>query len=146
MQLPRIVELEHKTPLQQALYDIADALEYPIDNKGYRYDFRWMIPAISYHLARAGIGRIDGQAVIKKRHLPGGSVDWVPSDAPDTLEDELAGVTLDELPSLSPAAQAEFRRRADPDRHTEPPPPTDLDAAVPWRVQPCIRFDDEDNR
>lgn len=144
MRLPRITEVENRTPIQQALYDIADAMEYPIDNSGYRYDFRWLIPALSYHLARAGIGRIDGQAVIKKRHLPGGYIDWVPVNAPDTLEDELAGATLDDLPNLSAAAQAEFRRRADPGRADEVhDPDADLDAKVPWRVQPCIRFEDQ---
>lgn len=142
--LPKIVELDDKTPIQQALWDIADAMECPIDNHGRHYDFRWLIPALSFHLARAGIGKIDGQAIIKKRRLPGGYVDWVPVDAPDTIEDELAGATLDDLPNLSPAAQAEFRRRANPDTQYEPP--ADLDAQVPWRVEPCIRFDDEDIR
>lgn len=142
MRLPKIVEIEDKSPLQQAMCDIADAMEYPIDANGYHYDLRWLIPMLSFHLARAGIGRIDGQAVVKKRRLPGGYIDWVGLGEADTVEDELAGATLADLPNLSSAAQAEFRRRAE-GRGAEPPP-ADMDAAVPWQVQPTIRFDPED--
>lgn len=144
MQLPKIVELENKTPIQQAMWDIADALEQPVF-QGRHYDFRFMIPIISAHLARAGIGKIEGQAIVKKRRLPDGYVDWVPVHQPDTVEDELAGATLADLPNLSQAAQAEFRRRANPDSAGEPLNP-DLDSQIPWRVEPCIRFDDEDPR
>ncbi|AVO21962.1 minor tail protein [Mycobacterium phage Adonis] len=134
-----------------AMYDIAEALTYPVDSRGRRYDVRFLLPVIAYHLARAGCVVDPARAVIKKRRLPptGGvvedAVDWVPLDAPDSIEDELDGATLDDLPHLSAAAQAEFRRRA----LGEPPAPTavddqgvDLDERAPWHVETSITFDD----
>ncbi|ALF01397.1 minor tail protein [Mycobacterium phage LilPharaoh] len=134
-----------------AMYDIAEALQYPVDSRGRRYDVRYILPVIAFHLARAGCVIDPSRAVIKKRRMPPtpgvveDAVEWVPIDAPDSIEDELEGATLADLPHLSPAAQAEFRRRA----LGEPPAPTvvddqgvDLDERTPWHVETSITFDE----
>lgn len=135
-----------ETPHGKAAIAISRALQYPVDDRGRVYDVRFLAPVLSYHLARAGIGPVDGLAVIKPRKLPPSpgvyedAVEWVHISAPDGIEEELAGVTLDDLDQLSPAARAEFVRRAggDPGRVEQP----DLDAQTPWHVQTNIEFND----
>ena len=41
------------------------------------YDMRWMKTILAWHLPRAGIGRVPGMAVIKRRVYPNGYVEWV---------------------------------------------------------------------
>lgn len=103
----------YRTQLQSAMYAIAEALEFPVDRKGRVYDVRYFIPVLAFHLARAGIGPVEGQAVIKPRrvqHGPqvlDGAVEWVPLDAADFIEDELDSITsAEDLQKLSPAARA----------------------------------------
>ncbi|QNJ58246.1 hypothetical protein SEA_ELLIE_21 [Mycobacterium phage Ellie] len=134
-----------------AMYDIAEALQYPIDSQGRRYDVRFLLPVIAFHLARAGCVVDPARAVIKKRRMPltpgvvEDAVEWVPIDAEDTIEDELHGATLDDLPHLSAAARAEFIRRA-----TGAPvvaaedQDVDLDARTPWHTETSIVFDDDE--
>lgn len=157
--LPKVVEVpqEELTPLQQAMYAVADALEYPVDNHGRVYDLRYLIPLLAYHLPRAGIGPVDGLAVVKKRLLPPGegvaegAVEWVPLDAEDSVEDELARVTsFDDLSNLSPAARAVAIRRmgGSPETAAAANPTTDeqLDGRTPWSgVETRIHFDNEEN-
>lgn len=140
-----------------ALQQIAEALKYPVDHRGRRYDINYLAPIIAYHLARMGCVIDPSRAQIKQRRVPAppgyegtdmwDAVEYVPVGEPDTVEDELHGATLDDLPRLSPAARAEFIRRAG----GEPPkpaatqaPPTDdeLAARVPWHVETSIQFDD----
>ncbi|AHB79554.1 minor tail protein [Mycobacterium phage Validus] len=133
-----------------AMYDIAEALQYPVDSRGRVYDVRFLLPVIAFHLARAGCVVDPARAQIKKRRLPpqGGvvedAVEWVPLDAPDSIEDELAGATLDDLPHLSAAAQAEFRRRVlgEPPAPPVDDPAVDLDARTPWHTETSITFDE----
>ncbi|TXI57349.1 phage gene 29 protein family protein [Mycolicibacter arupensis] len=48
------------------------------------YDLRFVnIPVIARHLARAGLGPVAGQAVIRPVDAPGGYRQWVDIDAPD---------------------------------------------------------------
>ncbi|ARQ95462.1 minor tail protein [Mycobacterium phage Shandong1] len=156
MELPTLPPLpevpEHvpgQNPIADAMYDIAAALHYPVDSRGRRYDVRYLLPVIAFHLARAGCVVDPARAVIKQRRLPPtpgvveDAVDWVPIDAPDSIEDELHGATLDDLPRLSAAARAEFIRRAT----GAPAAPVadddaDLDARTPWHVETSIQFDD----
>lgn len=134
-----------ETPQEAAARAIATALQYPLDPHGRAYDVRYLVPVLSYHLARAGIGPVDGQAVIKPRKLPPtpgcfeDAVEWVHVSAPDGIEDELVGVTLDDVGRLSPAARAEFVRRAGGNPAVVAQP--DLDAHAPWHVQTSIQFD-----
>ncbi|QFG09407.1 minor tail protein [Mycobacterium phage Yuna] len=159
MELPALPPLpdvpEHvpgRNSLADAMYDIAEVLQYPVDSRGRRYDVRYLLPVLSFHLARVGATIDPGRAVVKKRRCtpePGvveDAVEWVPLDAPDSIEDELHGATLDDLPHLSAAARAEFIRRAT----GEPPAPpvverdVDLHGRVPWHTETSIVWDDDE--
>lgn len=135
--------------MQAAVYDIADALQYPVDHRGRVYDVRFMLPALCYHLARAGCVIDPSRAVIKPRRLPPtpgvieDAVEWVPLDAPDSIDDELAGATLDDLERLSPAARAELMRRLGGENAEAIN--SNLDERTPWRVETSIKFDDEES-
>ncbi len=148
--LPKLPPRPHGDTMQAAVYDIADALQYPVDHRGRVYDVRFMLPALAYHLARAGCIVDPNRAVIKPRRLPPtpgvieDAVEWVALDAPDSIDDELAGATLDDLDSLSPAARAELLRRLGADNAAATN--NDLDGRAPWRVETSIQFDDEENK
>lgn len=126
-------------PIQQAVYDIGDALEYPVDRLGNHYDLRYLIPILAWHLPRAGIGKVPGLAVIKRRVMSNGMVEWVSLDAPDEPPDPLAGMTFEELANGTPEQRALAARRL----QGEPEAPADLDAAVPWHVKTNIQIDEE---
>ncbi|APD18192.1 minor tail protein [Mycobacterium phage Hammy] len=152
--LPEVPEhVPGADPMADAMYDIAEALHYPVDSRGRRYDVRYMLPVIAFHLARAGCVVDPARAVIKQRRMPPtpgvveDAVEWVHVDEPDTIEDELAGATLDDLPRLSAAARAEFIRRATGEPPAEPvvdDQDVNLDARTPWHVETSIVFDDDD--
>lgn len=133
-----------RNPLSDAMYELADALQYPVDNKGRVYDVRFMLPVLSYHLARRGFRFHPELAIIKPRRLPPApgvvedAVEWVGINEPDSIDDELAGVTIADVDRLSPAARAELLRRlgvAQPGDDAEPPS---------WHVETSIQFDDEE--
>lgn len=137
--------------IDAAMHAIADDLCYPVDHRGRIYDVRFLIPQISFHLARAGYRKHTDLAVIKKRRLPPtpgvveDAVEWVHPDAADSIEDELAGASIADAARLSPAARAELIRRLggnpDPVAATQP----DLDERVPWRTETHIQFDNEES-
>lgn len=154
VELPKLEEIpeDEQTPIQRAMYAIAAALQYPIDNLGRVYDVRYMIPVLAFHLARAGLGPVDGQAVIKPRRVPPGpqvvedAIEWVPLDAPDTVAEELAGVTsIDDLQHLSPQARAIAVRDllGGSDQATaQAAAQVPLDDKPGWHTQTSIQFDD----
>lgn len=131
-----------------AMHDIAELLTYPVDHRGRVYDVRFLIPQLSFHLARAGVRWHPDLAVIKKRRLPPtpgvveDAVEWVSPDAPDSIEDELAGATMADIGRLSAAARAELIRRLGGD--PQPVAHQDFDSRAPWHVQTNIEFDDEE--
>jgi len=140
--------------LAAAMYDIADALRSPVDHRGRRYDVKFLVPILSFHLARAGFRKVEGKAVIKPRRVPPppeyentkwgegwDAIEWVPIDAEPSIEDELATATLADLDRLSPAARDEVLRRLGAKRDA-PQPAYDN---VPWRVEPSIHFDDPED-
>lgn len=142
----------HQDDPRQVMQTIADALHYPVDNHGRTYDVRFLVPILAYHLTRCGAVIDPGRAIIKSRRLPPtpgvveDAVEWVPIDAPDRIDDELAGATLDDLDRLSPAARAELIRRLGGDTDAVPQDSDpDLDSRVQWHVEPTIHFDDEEN-
>lgn len=134
--------------ITQAMNDIAELLHYPVDHHNRVYDVRFLIPQLSYHLAKAGLRWHPDKAVIKKRRLPPtpgvieDAVEWVHPDAPNSIDDELAGATLDDIPRLSAAARAELIRRAG---GIAEPVTEDLDERTPWRVETSIHFDEENH-
>lgn len=134
--------------ITDAMNDIAELLTYPVDHHGRVYDVRFLIPQLSFHLARAGVRWHPELAVIKKRRLPPtpgvieDAVEWVHPNAPDSIDDELAGATVDDLGRLSAAARAELIRRLGGD----PQPAAadiNLDERTPWHVETSIQFDEE---
>lgn len=135
-------------PLSDAMYDIADALRYPVDSRGRVYDVSFLAPILAYHLARAGAVIDPQRAIIKPRRLPptpgviDGAIEWVGIDEPDRVQDELAGATIDDIDKLSPAARAELIRRLGGDTTVIDDP--NLDTKTPWHVETRIHLDDEE--
>lgn len=135
--------------MEATMYAIADLLRYPVDSKGRVYDCQFLMPILAFHLARAGCVIDPSRAIIKARLLPpapgviDGAVEWVSVNAPDGIEDELVGATIDDLDRLSPAARAELMRRLGGDPAKVPDyRPDQLDDRAPWRVETSIHFDD----
>lgn len=135
--------------MEATMYAIADLLRYPVDSKGRVYDCQFLMPILAFHLARAGCVIDPSRAIIKARLLPpapgviDGAVEWVSVNAPDGIEDELVGATMDDLDRLSPAARAELMRRLGGDPAKVPDyRPDQLDDRAPWRVETSIHFDD----
>lgn len=146
--LPKLSPRPEDDSLAAAMYDIADALRYPVDNRGRVYDVRFMLPALAFHLARAGCVIDPSRAVIKARRLPPApgviedAVEWVGVNEPDRIDDELAHASIADIDKLSPAARAELIRRLGGDTTTITET-TDLDARTPWHVETSIHFDEE---
>lgn len=136
--------------IDTAMHQIADLLHYPVDHRGRVYDCRFLTPQIAFHLARAGVRWHPELAVIKKRRLPPtpgvveDAVEWVPPDAADSIEDELAGATINDIGRLSPAARAELIRRLGGDPQPVAAQDPTLDSRTPWHVETNIKFDDEE--
>jgi hypothetical protein len=126
------------------MYDIADALRYPVDNRGRVYDVRFLLPIMAFHLARCGAVIDPSRAIIKARRLPPtpgvieDAVEWVSVNAPESIDDELAGKSLDDVDKLSPTARAELIRRLGGKAPSHQPATETL-----WHVQPSIHFDDD---
>lgn len=146
--LPELPERPQGDSMQAAAYDIADALQYPVDHRGRVYDVRFMLPALCYHLARAGCVIDPSRAVIKARRLPPtpgvieDAIEWVALDAPNSIDDELSGATMDDIDTLSPAARAALMRRLGGENAEALN--SNLDERAPWRVETRIHFDDEE--
>lgn len=137
--------------MSATMYALADALRYPVDNRGRVYDVSFLMPILAFHLARCGAVIDPQRAVIKARRLPptpgviDGAIEWVGVNEPDSVDDELAGVTIDDLDRLSPTARAELIRRLGGDGTAAAEDIDDLDARTPWRVETSIHFDDEES-
>lgn len=152
--LPTLPPRPEGDSMQATMYAIADLLRYPVDSRGRVYDVSFLMPILAFHLARAGCVIDPERALIKARLLPpapgviDGAVEWVSVDAPDGIEDELVGATLDDVDRLSPAARAELMRRLGGDPATvpgyDPDDATRLDDRAPWHVETSIQFDDEE--
>jgi hypothetical protein len=133
--------------LDAAVAAIADALHYPVDHAGRTYDVRFLRPVIAFHLARHGFRLCKEKQMIKARRLPPtpgvveDAVEWVHPNAPNSIEDELAGATIDDIARLSPAARAELIRRlgGNPQSAAQDTP---LEERAPWHVETRVHFDD----
>ena len=85
------IELAKNT--KKAMYDLANDLTYPVDADGNVMDVSFMIPFLSFHLARCGYRKHEDQATIKQIPHPqaGGpqiadnAVLYVPVDATGQL-------------------------------------------------------------
>lgn len=109
-----------KEELTAAMERIADALAFMRGPGGEVIFIGEKIPAIAWHLARAGADVDPQRAIIKPRPVPNrpgqfaGLVDWVPVDWPDVEAEPGVDIV---------SAQA---------------PMPDLDAALPWHVKTKI--------
>lgn len=121
-------------PLDKAMWAIADALINPVSPDGTIYDLRFVnIPVIARHLARAGIGPVAGQAVIRPHDAPGGYRQWVDADAPDPGPIDINHTPISELDPNDPRVQDALAKRFGGD-FKQPPPPAG------WRVRPSIKL------
>lgn len=136
--LPRIPEPgPDASPVDLAAWAIADALINPVSPEGTIYDLRYInIPVVAYHLARAGIGVVPGQAVIRPVDAPGGHRMWVDVDAPDPCPLDIENTPLSELDMNDPRVRDAIARKAGVP--TEPVAPPDG-----WRVRPSIDLNEE---
>ena len=80
---------------------------------------------LAWHLARAGAGRVDGQAVIKRQVLP---------DQPGQMAGSVAWVSLD-------TEDPDPVRTADLSAQGDPIDPRALDDALPWHVKTKLEGD-----
>lgn len=137
LKLPEIPEPgPHAHPLDKAMWAIADALINPVSPDGTIYDLRYVnIPVLARHLARAGIGPVAGQAVIRPHDAPGGYRQWIDIDAPDPEPVDLDNTPLSELDPDDPRVQELIAARFG--AGSNPPPPDG------WRVRPSIKLDEE---
>jgi hypothetical protein len=122
--------------VDRAAWAIADALINPVSPDGTVYDLRFInIPVVAQHLARAGIGPVAGQAVIRAVDAPGGYRQWVDVDAADPAPVDLDSTPLSELDPNDPRVRELIAARFG--TATNPPPPDG------WRVRPSIKLDEE---
>lgn len=122
-------------PLDRAMWAIADALMNPVSPDGTIYDLRFVnIPVLARHLARAGIGPVAGQAVIRPFDAPGGYRQWFDVDAPDPQSADVDQLSLADLDPNDPRAREAVARKFG----GEIPKPPDG-----WRVRPSIKLDEE---
>ena len=120
------------------MWAIADALMNPVSPDGTVYDLRFVnIPVIARHLARAGIGPVADQAVIRPVDAPGGYRQWVDVNAPDPGPVDLANTPLSELDPDDPRVRELIAQRFGGETAAPPPPPDG------WRVRPSIKLDEE---
>ena len=137
--LPHIPEPgPHGHPLDKAMWAIADALRNPVSPDGTIYDLRFVnIPVLARHLARAGIGPVADQAVIRPVDAPGGYRQWVAVDAPDPGPVDLDNTPLSELDPNDPRVRELVAQRFGGETAAPPKPPDG------WRVRPSIKLDEE---
>lgn len=137
--LPHIPEPgPHGHPLDKAMWAIADALRNPVSPDGTIYDLRFVnIPVLARHLARAGIGPVADQAVIRAVDAPGGYRQWVAVDAPDPQSVDLNNTPLSELDPDDPRVRELVAQRFGGETAAPPKPPDG------WRVRPSIKLDEE---
>ena len=79
--------------MRQAMYDLANDMTYPVDQDGNVMDLHWLIPLLSFHLARCGYRKHGDEAVITqiphpRAGQPGfaeNAVLYVPVDTPGEI-------------------------------------------------------------
>lgn len=85
--------------MRKAMYDLANDLTYPIDEEGNVMDVSFLIPMLSYHLAKCGYRKVEEEAVIKQVPVRNaqveGAVTYVPIDSPGQVPPALKKQTLE---------------------------------------------------
>lgn len=106
---------EKAAAIAKAMYDIANDLTYPVDEQGNPYNVHFLIPALSYHLARCGYRKDPDAAVIIQQPIPGAAE----GNLPGVVEDAVRYVPVDaqgQLPEMfrrqneDPNMQGEINR------------------------------------
>ena len=107
--------------MTKALYDLANDLTYPEDQDGNQVNMHWLIPILSYHLARCGYRKHEDEAVIKQIPHPR-------RDSPGVVEDAVLYVPVDATGTI-------------PEAFINPPDPAEAPAEPvnqPWRTKTHI--------
>jgi hypothetical protein len=113
---------ENSADMHKAMYDLANDLTYPVDPEGNAIDIHWLIPMLSFHLARCGYQRHDDKALIKQIPHPR-------RGSPGIVDDAVLFVPVDrtgEIPEI-------YRNM--PDDAPE--------ALIPWKTKTHITLDGE---
>lgn len=125
------------TPVDRAAWAIADALINPVSPDGTIYDLRFInIPVVAQHLARAGIGPVAGQAVIRAVDAPGGYRQWADINTPEPAPVDIDNTPISQLDLTDPQVREALARKAGVATESVPPPDG-------WRVRPSIKLDEE---
>lgn len=85
--------------LSKAMYDIANDLTYPVDQQGNVLNVHFLIPVLSYHLARCGYRKDPEKATIIQQPIPGAAQ----GELPGVVEDAVRYVPVDaqgQLPEM----------------------------------------------
>jgi len=90
--------------MHQAMYDLANDMTYPVDAEGNQVNMHWLIPMLSFHLARCGYRKVKDAAVIKqiphpragKPQVAEDAVLYVPVDAAGEIPDMYVNVPEDD--------------------------------------------------
>lgn len=113
--------------LTRAMYEIANDLTYPVDQQGNVVNVHFLIPVLSYHLARCGYRKDPESATIIQQPIPGAAQ----GELPGVVEDAVRYVPVDaqgQLPEM-------FRRQeVDPEMR-------DQVNKNGWTVKPHIVVD-----
>lgn len=125
-------------PAQETVHLIDQMLDNPVDMHGNHYDLRYLKTLLAFHLARCGLGLVEGQAVVKRREYPNGYVEWVALDAPDLAPNPMDGMTLADLQQLPPEQRDAAIRRLQAGADV-----VDADDQIPWKVRTNIQIDEE---
>ena len=85
--------------ISKAMYDIANDLTYPVDAQGNVLNVHFLIPTLSYHLARCGYVKDPSRAQIIQQPVPGAAQ----GELPGVVEDAVRYVPVDaqgQLPEM----------------------------------------------
>lgn len=115
---------ERAEDMTRAMYDLANDMTYPVDQEGNVMNLHWLIPFLSFHLARCGYQKVTEAASIKQIPHPR-------AGQPGFAEDAVLYVPVDATGTIPPAFLA--------------PPEDDPGAPVnePWLVKTHITLNDE---
>lgn len=110
----------------KSMYDIANDLTYPVDEHGNVVNVHFLIPMLSYHLARCGYVKDPAKAKIIQRPIPGAA-----EGLPGVVEDAVEYVRTDAEGQLPEA----FRKQ----EHIDPE--LQNAAAAGWKVRTHVTLD-----
>jgi hypothetical protein len=114
---------ERARAMTKAMYDLANDLTYPVDGDGNVMNLHWLIPFLSFHLARCGYRKDEEAAAIKQiPHPKRGEAGYA--------EDAVLYVPVDATGVM-------------PDCFLATPQEAPVDADIPWHTKTHITYNGE---